>query len=423
MDIPLFSYILFTLGFLLFSAFISGSKKAFFALDRKEVLSLPDGKGQEALLFLSERPRRTLLTLLILHLFLQTLLVLLTLTTFPRPLPRIMALLGLLVLYLSVGRILPRALVQGRELFYIRDVAVFLKLLFHVVTPFRIVLEKLSFFLLRGSGGGELPTIQDRDFIHRVIPVPEEGAEMYEREMIQNVMEFQETLVKEVMTPRPDMFCVDLSKDVLSVMEQLRTSRYSRIPVYEGDLDHIVGILYAKDLLSLMGDADGLDRHRLKDLLHPALHIPETKRVSELLRDFKKQNVHIAMVVDEFGGVEGLVCLEDLLEEIVGELQDEADEEERPVKKISDRTCRVSAMLPLEDFNTLFQVSIDSEDYETVGGFVVDQLGHFPKWGERIRYGGLEIVVYRIRKVRILELMVTRLDPVTAGDEPSAGET
>lgn len=422
MDIPLFSYILSTFVFLLFSAFISGSKKAFFSLDRKEVLSPPAGKGEGALLFLNEKPRRTLLTLLILQMFFQILLVLLTLATFQRTLPRMMTLLGLLILYLSVGRVLPRALVQGRELLYIRHAASLLKLFFHVVTPFRIVIEKISFFLLRGSGG-ELPAIQDRDFIHRVIPVPEEGPEIYEREMIQNVMEFQETLVKEVMTPRPDMFCIDLAEGVQSVMEKLRTFRYSRIPVYEGDLDHIVGMLYAKDLLSLMVEEGGPDRHCLKELLHPALHIPETKRVSELLRDFKKQNVHIAMVVDEFGGVEGLVCLEDLLEEIVGELQDESDEEELPVKKISDRTCRVSAMLPLEDFNTLFQVSIDSEDYETVGGFVVDQLGHFPKWGERIRYGGLEIVVYRVRKVRVLELMVTRLGPVPTEGESFAGET
>jgi len=421
LDIPLYSYILFTLGFLLFSAFISGSKKAFFFLDREEILSLPSGKGREALLFLSGKPRRTLLTLLILHLVFQALLVLFTLTAIQQAPARLAALFCLLILYLAVGRILPRALVQGRELLYLRNAAVYLKFLFRLVAPFRAIVEKISFFLLRGSGG-ELPMFQDRDFIHRVMPVPEEGPGLYEREMVQNVMEFQETLVKEVMTPRPDMFCVELEEDVQSVMEKIRTSRYSRIPVYEKDLDHIVGILYAKDLLSLLIEENGMERHCIGELQHPALHIPETKRVSELLRDFKKQNVHIAMVVDEFGGVEGLVCLEDLLEEIVGELQDEADEEERPVKKISDRVCRVSAMLPLEDFNTLFQVSIESEDYETVGGFVVDQLGHFPKWGERIRYEGLEIVVYRVRKVRVLELMVTRLDDVPAEGEAPAGE-
>jgi len=173
LDIPFYSYFLFILGFLLFSAFVSGSKKAFFALDRKEVMSLPAGREQEALCFLSEKPRRTLLTLLILHLIFQTLPVLFTLMTFHAPPSRIAALLGILILYLFIGRILPRALVQGRELSYIRNVAVFLKLLFHMLSPVRVVLEKISFFLLRESGG-ELPTIQDRDFIHRVMPVPEE---------------------------------------------------------------------------------------------------------------------------------------------------------------------------------------------------------------------------------------------------------
>jgi CBS domain containing-hemolysin-like protein len=209
------------------------------------------------------------------------------------------------------------------------------------------------------------------------------------------------------------MFCIEENEEVTAVIQKVRAGGFSRIPVYSGDRDHIIGILYAKDLLPLLLKGVTSGQKISHSLLHPALHVPETKRVSELLREFKKQNVHIAMVVDEFGGVEGLICLEDLLEEIVGEIQDEADVEAKMVEQIDAQTFRISAMLTLEDFNDLFDVNIKSEDYETIGGFVVDQLGHFPKWGEKINYNGLEISVYRAKGVRILELMVTRLE---AGD-------
>ncbi len=406
MDIPL--YFLLSFSLILFSAFLSGSKKAFFVLDRSDARSLIDEEERFAVRFLAQRPQKVLLTLLILHQFVWILLVFKTVWTFQGIWERCFSLLVLFVVYLWFGRILPRVLVQGKELRYIQRVAQLLKILFFLVSPLRIILEKASSVLSRGGRGMERPVIHDKDF-KSIVPESEDASEMYEREMIQNVIDFRETLVKEVMTPRPDMFCIDVKEDVQTVIQKVKSAGFSRIPVYEGDKDHIVGILYAKDLLPLylqgVSDGQGL----AGNFLHSAMHVPETKRVSELLRDFKKRNIHIAMVVDEYGGVEGLVCLEDLLEEIVGEIQDEVDEEEKLVERISERTYRISAMLSLDDFDDLFDVTIESEDYETIGGFVVDHFGHFPKWGEKIMFGGLEISVYRVKDVRVLELLVTRI--------------
>jgi len=408
LDVPLFVYILFSFSLIALSSFVSGSKKSFFVLDQSEVRAMAEADESPALRFLTQRPQETLLTLLILHQAIWILLVVVTVWVFRDAPCRVLALMVLFIVYLFFGRFLPRTLVQGREVRYIRSVSPVLKVFYFMITPVRFVLDKVSSIILREGWIQEKRVIQDRDF-KKLVMKPSPGPEMYEREMIQNVMDFRKTLVKEVMTPRPDMFCVNVEEDVSRMIQKVKAASFSRIPVYAGDWDHIVGILYAKDLLPLVLKGVSPGQKLPGNLLHPAMHVPETKRISELLREFKKQNVHMAMVVDEYGGVEGLVCLEDLLEEIVGEIQDEGDIEEKLVEKVDEQTCRISAMLPLEDFNDLFHAAIESEDYETIGGFVVDQLGHFPKWGEKIVYGGLEISVYRIKDVRILELMVTDL--------------
>ncbi|MEK6776251.1 MAG: hemolysin family protein [bacterium] len=409
MNVPLLAYILFSFSFIALSAFVSGSKKSFFVLDQSEVRAMAEAEESPALRFLSQRPQETLLTLLILHQAIWILLVAVTVWSFQDLSARVMALILLFTVYLFFGRFLPRILVRGKEIRYIRLVSPFLKVLFFVVSPLRFIFDKVSSLLLREGWVREKPVIQDRDF-KNLVEEPEDAHEMYEREMIQNVMDFRKTLVKEVITPRPDMFCIDVEEEVIRVVQKVRAASFSRIPVYAEDRDHIVGILYAKDLLPLVLKGVSAGQKLPDNLLHPAMHVPETKRISELLREFKKQNVHMAIVVDEYGGVEGLVCLEDLLEEIVGEIQDEGDVGEKLVEKVDEQTYRISAMLSLWDFNDLFHVEIESEDYETIGGFVVDQLGHFPKWGEKVIYGGLEISVYRLKDVRILELMVTNLD-------------
>ncbi len=415
MDVPLFAYIFFSCSLIALSAFVSGSKKSFFVLDQSEVRAMAKEEESLALRFLSQRPQETLLTLLILHQAIWILLVVITVWFFRDVPDRIIALVLLFTGYLFFGRFLPRILVQGREVRYIRSVSPILKVFYSLISPVRFVFEKVSSILLRERWVLEKPVIQDRDF-KKLVMEPSPGPEMYEREMIQNVMEFRKTLVKEVMTPRPDMFCINVEEDVSRMIQKVKAASFSRIPVYAGDRDHIVGILYAKDLLPLVLKGISPAQKLPGNLLHPAMHVPETKRISELLREFKKQNVHMAIVVDEYGGVEGLVCLEDLLEEIVGEIQDEGDIEEKLVEKVDEQTYRISAMLPLEDFNDLFHAAIESEDYETIGGFVVDQLGHFPKWGEKIVYGGLEISVFRLKDVRILELLVTDFGTHREGD-------
>ena len=225
-----------------------------------------------------------------------------------------------------------------------------------------------------------------------------------EGEMLQSIFEFGETIVREVMLPRTEM--VASSKDV-PVREVIRTileSGHSRIPVYEDTPDKIVGIVYAKDLLRFWGQDDS--QLLPEQVMRPAYFIPETKKLEDLLDEFRTRRVHIAIVVDEYGGTSGLITIEDLLEEIVGDIQDEYDLEEDEVVPQPDGSTLVQGLLNIEEFEELFNVTIPHEHFDTVGGYVVDRFGHVPVQGEQFIDGGLVVTVVAsdqrvVRQVRV----------------------
>jgi len=228
--------------------------------------------------------------------------------------------------------------------------------------------------------------------------------EREEREMIHKVFELEDTLVRSVMVPRTDMFCVDLDTPSDQILPALRENLHSRVPVYEGSIDVIVGILYTKDLLAYL---DGLPADfDLRTQLHPPYFVPESKRADVLLQEFQAKKLHMAIVVDEYGGTAGLVALEDLLEELVGEIVDEYDEPERLIQKLDATTFRVAGKLPIDELNAVTGLALSNKAYDTVGGWVLDLFGRVPRKAERLVTPELTVVVEKVERTRVVEVVV-----------------
>ena len=232
-----------------------------------------------------------------------------------------------------------------------------------------------------------------------------------DRAMIEKIMEFRDVQVNEVMTPRTDLFCIEVETSMEETMKIAKRTSHSRIPVYSGNRDTIVGILYLKDLLRQIDNGD-LASVTLRAIMRKPLFIPETKFVSDLLKEFQASKIHIAIVVDEYGGTSGIVTIEDLLEEIVGEIQDEYDaEEEVPLRRIAEDTVDVDAKFHIDELNRELGLDLPEGDgFETLGGFVFSQLGKVPRVGENFRHGSVEFTVLAAdeRRINRLKLVITR---------------
>ncbi|HEX8961267.1 MAG TPA: hemolysin family protein [Geobacteraceae bacterium] len=226
-----------------------------------------------------------------------------------------------------------------------------------------------------------------------------------ENEMIRAIFALRDTVVREIMVPRTDMACVHADATVREVLATIIGCGHSRIPVWDGTLDNIVGLIYAKDLLKYWG----MDESAvvLRRVMRPPFFIPETKHLEELLHDFKKRRVHIAIVIDEYGGTSGLVTIEDLLEQIVGDIQDEYDLEEEWLVEEPEGSVVVDARLPIEELEQYFGIEVEREKFDTVGGLIFHLTGRIPHVGEETETDNIHLVVLeaderRISKVRIV---------------------
>ena len=234
-----------------------------------------------------------------------------------------------------------------------------------------------------------------------------------EKSMLTGVLEVSETQVREVMIPRSQMVVIDIEDEFNDTLAMIVESGHSRFPVIGEDRDEVLGILLAKDLLRYFG-SDAARDVTIRKLLRPAAVIPESKRLNALLKEFRASHNHMAIVVDEYGGVSGLLTIEDVLEEIVGEIEDEHDDEEAEfIRPDGDRNGKpsyaVRALTRVEDFNDYFEVELDDEEYDTIGGLVMHGLGRLPRRGEKVNFGGFEFLVIKADKRRIDALQVQRL--------------
>ena len=282
---------------------------------------------------------------------------------------------------------------------------------FPPVRLFARALIGLTNWIVPGKGLKEGPYVSEQELLALAdVAVEEDVIEREERQLIHSIIEFGDTVVREVMIPRPDMVPIEARATVNDAMEVVMSAGFSRIPVYEQGIDDILGILFAKDLMRAVRDERG--QVPVRELVRPANFVPETKRVAELLPEMQKQKTHMAIVVDEHGGTAGLVTLEDLIEELVGEIVDEYDVEEPPMEPLPGGDVRVNARMPIDELNELLDATFPEGDYDTVGGLVYFLLGHVPAEGETVDYGGRRLRAERVQGRRIGRVRISNLEPV-----------
>ncbi|ORT49286.1 magnesium transporter [Vibrio sp. qd031] len=237
------------------------------------------------------------------------------------------------------------------------------------------------------------------------------------RDMLEGVMEIADQRVRDIMLPRSQMVTVERTHNLDELISIITDAQHSRYPVINEDKDHVEGLLLAKDLLGYLGsDSAPFD---IEQVLRQAVVVPESKRVDKLLKEFREERYHMAIVVDEFGGVSGLVTIEDILEEIVGEIEDEFDdEEEQDIRKLSKHTFAVKALTPISEFNDTFGTDLDDDEVDTIGGLVMTRFGHLPSRGEIVEIDELSFKVTSADNRRIIQLQVTVPEQVVEAQQP-----
>src|SRR5438128_3516875 len=397
------------------SAILTGAEAAFFSLGRARLRKLAGSAG-EARSPLIERPHDLLVTILVgitvINIGAAALAATLAEDVFGTRYGLLAEIIGMILILTTFGEVLPMTFaVKYPEEFLTlaRGPVAWLSV---ILKPVRSTLGALTTLTVRIIGSERLaqPELSEEELRTLVDVGASEGVvEREEREMIHKVFELEDTLVRSVMVPRTDMFCLDVETPVAEILPALREQLHSRVPVFEGSIDVIVGVLYTKDLLphvrGLPADFD------LRSKLHPPYFVPESKRADALLQEFQAKKLHIAVVVDEYGGTAGLVTLEDLLEELVGEISDEYDEPERLIQKIDARTYRVAGKLPVDELNAATGLAISNESYDTVGGWVLDLFGRVPRKGERVETPELSVTVEKVERTRVIEVLISLRTP------------
>jgi CBS domain containing-hemolysin-like protein len=289
-----------------------------------------------------------------------------------------------------------------------------------VVGPIARALLKVANVIMPGKGLAQGPYVTEQEIKTMAeVASDEEQIEEGEKELIHSIFEFGDTIVREVMVPRPDILAVEASKSVRDVQDVVLKHGYSRIPVYRDQLDEVVGVVYAKDVLKALHQGRG--DVPLADIVRPPRFVPEVMRCAQLLREMQQKKFHIAMVSDEHGAIAGIVTLEDLLEELVGEITDEYDREELQVLKIDDDHYRVSGRTPIDELNDLLGAELPHEEYDTVAGLMMSLLGAIPRQGEEVRYENLVFKAERVQGRRVSQVLLTREDP-SQGAAPGNAE-
>jgi CBS domain containing-hemolysin-like protein len=283
--------------------------------------------------------------------------------------------------------------------------------------PLRLIsnaLIGLANVLMPGKGLKQGPFVSERELLGIVEAAAEdEVIEHEERELIESIIEFGDTLAREVMVPRPDMVTLSADDTVNQALDMAFEHGFSRFPVVGDAIDDVIGIAYTKDLMR--GEREGKGQQPVASIARPGVFVPETKPVARLMREMQAGKFHIAILVDEYGGIAGLVTLEDCIEELIGEIVDEYDMEDNEVERLADGELRVDGGLPIDELNELLDEELPDSDWDTVGGFVLSSLGHVPQEGESVEYHGHRFTAERMEGHRIARV---RVSPVPGWEAP-----
>jgi putative hemolysin len=335
----------------------------------------------------------------------------------------VLATLVMTAVFLLFGEIIPKTIATGDSDRWAIRLALPMRYAAYVLMPIARTFEVTTDLILRlfGIKHAHRPFVTEED-IRTLVNVGAEQRviEEQERELIHSVMEFGDTIVREVMKPRPEMIAVSIDDSPRRVLDVVIAEGYSKLPVYQESKDDIVGVIHDRELLIALANGS-LARAGVGDLMRPVVHVPETKKIADLLREMQRDKFSLAIVVDEYGGTAGLVTMEDLLEEIVGEIRDEHDaDEQEPISVISDREAVVEAGTNIEDVNAKLGTELPTEDFETIGGYTVGLFGRLPHEGEEI--DGADHVRLRVDRTRGRRILTVRIYYNGTAGEPQESE-
>jgi putative hemolysin len=412
-DVPILRLVLLVIALLL-SAFFSSSETAFMSLQRVRLRHMEriGVRGVRRVRRLVDQADRTLVTILIGNNLVNTasaaLATVIVADLLGAEAAVVVATIGVTILLLLIGEITPKTVAVRHSERVAVLYALPLEILARILSPLTSLLARFGAAVASLAGGAPASSGLSPEEIRTVVMMGEEAGVLHreETEILHNVLRLENMVVRELMVPRIDVVGVRASQTVEEVARMMAEQGYTRVPVLEPDLDHIVGIVHAKDALAgIMGGAGDTP---IRDLMRAVIFIPGTKTVSSLLREMRAQQTQMAVVLDEYGGTAGIVTLEDLLEEVVGEITSEYGTERRLVHQMSEREILVDAGISVNDLNESFGIDLSSEDVDTLGGFVLQHLGRIPDAGERFEFDGLDFTIRtmdgrRIGLVRIVK--------------------
>jgi CBS domain containing-hemolysin-like protein len=404
----------------LITAFFSAAETAFsrLSMNRAQKLLDTDQRGAERVVRLMQNPARTLNILALLRIVLPVLSVALWAVVLDHYLDDwvvvIQAAVGGAAALFVGAEVAPKTLaVQRTEMVALRT-AWWVQLVAKPLSPIASLLIWAGNVIAPGKGLKEGPFVTEEE-IREMIDVAEsdEVIEESERAMIHSIFELGDTVVREIMVPRPDMVTVSVADDLGTVLDTILRAGHSRVPVLGEDREQLVGVVYAKDVLRRL-HTNGDESGPWEELMRLPTFVPELKPVDQLLREMQADKVHLAIVVDEYGATAGLVTIEDILEEIVGEIVDEYDREEKLIEQLGEDVWRLDARVPVDELNEMLDADLPNEEWDTLGGLVFGLLGHVPSPGERVEVEGIRLTAERIRGRRIAKVLVKRLPVATS---------
>jgi magnesium and cobalt exporter, CNNM family len=322
----------------------------------------------------------------------------------------LLAYLILTFLHVVIGELVPKGIALGHSEGTALVVSAPVRGFFIVMRPLVWFLQRSTELVLRALGlqppGADDDVHSEAELRMLVSQSTEHGElEQQEQEMLYKVFDFADKEASDVMVPRPEVVALSIDLPPEECLEAVMDSPYTRYPVYRESLDNVVGILHVRDLFGALRDR-GMHEVKVEDLIRPAHVVPETKDLAALLAEFRRTNQHMAIVVDEYGDMEGIVTLEDLLEEIVGDIEDEFDLPDESIEQIDEDTIKVDGTFPIDDFNERFHTSLPDEDYHTLAGFVFGLLGRQPEVGDDVSHDGMRFDVLEVEGSRINKLAV-----------------
>jgi len=410
-------YIVFLFVCLLLSAFFSSSETAFIALQRIRVEHLVSTKvkGADRVSRMLQRPAKLLSTILLGNNFVNTaataLATFLAIRVWGEQWGILIATIVLTIFLLVFCETTPKTIATQHAERLSLVLARPIEIISWLLTPFVIVLSWIASGFSKLAGGAPVPrSLVSEEEIRTMISVghKEGTVERDEAEMLHKVFDFGDRPVREVMVPRPEVVCIEQGSKLADFLSLYAESPLSRLPVYQENMDNVVGILSIKDVLMAQAKGTISNQSAIDDLVRPAYFTPETKRINELFAEMRDKNYRMAVVVDEYGGTAGIVSLSRLVEEIVGPVGDELAAIEKEYEVINEYTFQIDGSMRIEEANEEMELELPEGEYETVAGFMLELLGHIPKTGEQLRYRGLKIVITKMRGLKIEEILLTK---------------